>query len=41
MSYSKKTMEQPDFFIRYQRDLEAATPELVAEVLGGDYRSRS
>ena len=32
MSYSKKAGEQPDFFIRCQRDLEYAVPELIAEI---------
>lgn len=32
MNFSKKAMERPDFFIRCQRDLEDAVPELVTEV---------
>lgn len=32
MSYSKKAMEQPDFFIRCQRDFDGAMPELVTEI---------
>ena len=32
MSYSKKAMEQPDFFIRCQRDFDGAMPELVTAI---------
>lgn len=32
MSYSKKAMEQPDFFIRCQCDFDGAMPELVTEI---------